>query len=198
MNTGSGSHNDLASYQSEDPRVDTVHWKALRGGISYTAPLAQTWLWSARAQFQYSPDVLISGEQFGLGGLGSVRGTAIDRPITGDKGVAGSLEITTPELANGLRLLGFIDAGWLGNNSANATSKPSSDHLASVGLGLRYAREPFAASLDYGRLLNGSKVPLAINSASPQARRRPLLRQPVRAVLARAGHARAKLGTWQD
>lgn len=168
VNTGSGSHNDLASYQDEDPRVDTVHWKALRGGISYTAPLARAWLWSARAQFQYSPDVLISGEQFGLGGLGSVRGTAIDRPVTGDKGLAGSLEITTPELANGLRLLGFIDAGWLGNNSANGTSKPASDHLASAGLGLRYAREPFSMSLDYGRLLNGSKVPLAINSASPQ------------------------------
>jgi hypothetical protein len=27
-NTGSGEHNDLPSYQSEDPRIDTVHWKA--------------------------------------------------------------------------------------------------------------------------------------------------------------------------
>ena len=63
------------SYQNEDPRISTVHWKALRGGVSYSAPFAQTWIWSARGQFQYSPDVLISGEQFGLGGLGSVRGT---------------------------------------------------------------------------------------------------------------------------
>jgi len=168
LNTGSGSHNDLASYQNEDPRIDTVHWKALRGGINYTAPLAKTWLWWARAQFQYSPDVLISGEQFGLGGLGSVRGSSIDRAMTGDKGVSGSVEVTTPELGTGLRLLAFADAGWLGNNSANGTNKPSSDHLASVGVGLRYVRAPFAASLDYGRLLNSSKVPLALNSASPQ------------------------------
>ena len=168
VNTGSGSNNDLASYQNEDPRIDTVHWKALRAGINYTAPFAQTWLWSARGQLQYSPDVLISGEQFGLGGLGSVRGTSIDRPMTGDKGVSGSFEVTTPELGTGLRLLGFLDAGWLGNNSANGTNKPSSDHLASIGVGLRYAREPFAASLDYGRLLNSSKVPLTLNSASPQ------------------------------
>ena len=98
-NTGSGRGNDLASYQTEDPRIDTVHWKALRGGISYAAPLAGSWLWSARAQFQYSPDVLISGEQFGLGGIGFVRGTRTDRPITGDKGVAASLEVTTPELS---------------------------------------------------------------------------------------------------
>jgi hemolysin activation/secretion protein len=168
MNTGSGRNNDLASYQNEDPRIDTVHWKALRGGISYTAPFAESWLWSARGQFQYSPDVLISGEQFGLGGLGSVRGTSIDRPMTGDKGAAGSFEVTTPELGTGLRLLGFMDAGWLGNNSPNGTNKPSSDHLASIGVGLRYVREPFAASLDYGRLLNSSRVPLTLNSASPQ------------------------------
>jgi len=168
VNTGSGHGNDLASYQNEEPRIDTVHWKALHGGISYTAPIAQTWVWTARAQYQYSPDVLISGEQFGLGGMGSVRGTTIDRPMTGDKGVSGTVELTTPELGTGLRLLAFVDAGWLGNNSPNGTSKPSADHLASVGLGLRYVHEPFAVSLDYGRLLNSSRVPLTLNSASPQ------------------------------
>jgi len=168
FNTGSGRNNDLASYQNEDPRITTEHWKALRGGVSYSAPFAQTWIWSARGQYQYSPDVLISGEQFGLGGLGSVRGTSIDRPITGDKGVSASLELTTPELATGLRLLGFLDAGWLGNNSPDGANRPSSDRLASVGLGLRFAKEPFAVSLDYGRLVTGSRVPLALNSAAPK------------------------------
>ena len=167
-NTGGGRNNDLASYQNEDPRITTSRWKALRGGIRYAAPFAQTWLWSARGQFQYSADVLISGEQFGLGGLGSVRGTSTDRPITGDRGLSASLEVTTPELAPGLRLLGFVDAGWLGNNHPNDTNKPSSDHLASVGLGLRYGNGPFAVALDYGRLVNGSKVPLSVNSAAPQ------------------------------
>ncbi len=167
-NTASGRNNDLASYQNEDPRITTVHWKALRGGLSYSAALAQTWIWTVRGQYQYSPDVLIVGEQFGLGGFGSVRGTAIDRPITGDKGVSATLEVSTPELTPGLRLLGFADAGWLGNNSPNGTTKPSTDRIASVGLGLRYAREPFALSLDYGRLVNSSRVPLAFNSAAPQ------------------------------
>ena len=168
FNTGSGRNNDLASYQNEDPRITTEHWKALRGGVSYSAPFAQTWIWSARGQYQYSPDVLISGEQFGLGGLGSVRGTSIDRPITGDKGVSASLELTTPELATGLRLLGFLDAGWLANNSPDGANRPSSDRLASLGLGLRFAKEPFAVSLDYGRLVTGSRVPLALNSAAPK------------------------------
>ena len=167
-NLATGSHNDLASYQNEDARIQTVRWKALRGGVSYAAPLATTWMWSARAQFQYSPDVLISGEQFGLGGLGSVRGTRNDRPITGDKGVFGSVEITTPELAAGLRLLGFVDAGWLANNRPNGANKLASDRIASVGAGLRYAKEPFAASLDYGRLVAGSRVAQSINAAAPQ------------------------------
>ena len=34
-NTGSGSNNDLLSYQSEYAFIDTVHWKALRGGFNY-------------------------------------------------------------------------------------------------------------------------------------------------------------------
>jgi len=167
-NTGSGAHNDLLSYRSEDPRIDTVHWKALRGGASYTAPLAQTWLWSVRSLFQYSPDVLISGEQFGLGGLGSVRGTDVERPISGDKGISATLEVSTPELLAGLRLLGFVDAGYLWNNRPNGFNKPSSDRLASLGVGLRYAVGGFGASLDYGRLVQGSRVPLALNSSSPQ------------------------------
>ena len=50
---------------------------------------------------------------------------------------------------------------------ANA-GKPSSDRLASAGLGLRFARGLFSVTADYGRLLTGSKVPLTLNSASPQ------------------------------
>ncbi len=169
-NTGTGQYNDLAAYQTEvDPRrMTTVRWKAIRGGINYAAPFATSWMWMVRASYQYSPDALISGEQFGLGGIGSMRGTRIDRPVTGDKGVAASLEITTPELRPALRVVGFVDAGWIGNNRPDEANKPPSDRLASVGFGVRFGGEPFAASLDYGRLVKGSRVPLALNSASPQ------------------------------
>jgi len=167
-NTGGGGFNDLASYQTEDPRITTARWKALRGGVNYAAPFAGGWMWLARAQFQHSRDVLISGEQFGLGGIGFVRGTRTDRPITGDKGIAASLEVTTPPLAAALRLAAFVDAGWLGNNDPNGASKPSSDRLASAGLGVRYGGDPFAASLDYGRIVKGSRVLPSLNSASPQ------------------------------
>ncbi|MBI2772086.1 MAG: ShlB/FhaC/HecB family hemolysin secretion/activation protein [Burkholderiales bacterium] len=163
FNTSSGKGNDLASWQTEDPRITTTRFKILRGSASYSAPFMEKWLWSVRGQFQYSPDVLLSGEQFGLGGTGSVRGTAIERPISGDKGLVGTFEVTTPELFEGFRLLAFLDAGWLGNNSPNATNKPSADHLVGAGLGLRYGNGPFALSIDYGRLLTGSRVPLSFN-----------------------------------
>ena len=167
FNTPGGQGNDLESYRAEDPNIDTTRWKALRGGASYSSTLVGNWLWSVRGQYQFSPDVLISGEQFGLGGLGSVRGTAIERPISGDKGFSTTLEVTTPELMTGLRLLGFVDAGWLGNNDPTPP-RPTTDRLASTGLGLRYNGGAYAVSMDYGRILSGSRVPLSLNSSSPQ------------------------------
>ncbi|RYF33313.1 MAG: hypothetical protein EOO21_05885 [Comamonadaceae bacterium] len=98
----------------------------------------------------------------------SMRGSEVERPLSADKGLSGSVEVTTPEVAPGLRMLGFVDAGWVSNNNPNGTTKPSSDRLSSVGLGLRYGAGPFALTVDYGRLLNSSKVPLAVNGASPQ------------------------------
>jgi len=168
FNTGSGRGNELANYQSEDPRITTVHWQALRGSISYSAPLAKTWLWNASLHYQYSPDVLISGEQFGLGGQGSVRGTEIERPVSGDKGLSTSFELGTPELMQGLRAHGFLDGGYIRNNQPNGGTKPSSDRLASLGLGLRYFHGHFSASAEYGQLILGSRVPLAVNPNAPQ------------------------------
>ncbi|MDB5750252.1 MAG: hypothetical protein JWP65_673 [Ramlibacter sp.] len=168
INTGAGSGNDLRSYRSEDPRIDNTAWKAIRGGASYSSTFETTWLWTARGQAQYSRDVLISGEQFGLGGLGSVRGTEIERPISGDSGVSASLEMNTPELAPGLRLLGFADAGFIANQDPTTALKPSSDRLASLGVGLRYSVGAFAVSADYGRLVLGSRVSRAVNPSAPR------------------------------
>jgi hemolysin activation/secretion protein len=170
VNTGTGPGNDLASYRSEDPRVTAVHWKALRGGASYLAPFGQGgWILSMRGAWQYSPDVLIAGEQFGLGGVASVRGTDIERPLSGDSGVSATVEASTPELVQGLRFAGFVDGGWIGNNKPTTGLKPASDQLSSVGVGLRYFRGPLAATLDYGYIVTGSKVPLTFNSAAPKA-----------------------------
>ena len=166
-NLPGGQGNNVAAYQSEDPRITSARWKALRAGASYTANFLSNWRWSLRGNAQYSPDALISGEQFGLGGMASVRGTS-ERPLAGDRGMLSTLEISTPETAPGLRFVGFVDAGWLSNNTPNGTTKPGSDRLSSAGLGLRYATPRVALSADYGRLFRGSVVPLTVNSFAPQ------------------------------
>lgn len=165
-NTGGGSGNTLAAYRSEDPRISTANFKLLRANANYLGGFAGGWLWGVRGQFQYSPDALISGEQFGLGGASSIRGTG-ERPISGDRGVSVTLEISTPDLHPGLRLLGFVDTGWLRNNNPNGTTKPSSDQLASVGLGLRYSIGSIGMAAEWGRIVTGSV--LAANPAFPKA-----------------------------
>jgi len=166
-NLSGGGGNNLAAYQSEDPRIRTTRWTALRGNANYLSTFGAGWVWSLRGQFQYSADALISGEQIGLGGAFNVRGTG-ERPISGDRGLFSSLEVSTPELHPGLRLAGFVDAGWLRNNRPTA-SKPSSDHLASVGLGLRYNAGAVGISADWGRIVTGSVLASPTNPTMPRA-----------------------------
>lgn len=166
INLPGGNGNDLASYRTEDTRISTASWTALHGGANYLAGLGRGWLWGVRGQIQYSPDALIAGEQFGIGGASSVRGTG-ERPISGDSGVSLSGEITTPELVPGWRALGFVDAGWLSNNSPNA-NKLASDNIASVGLGVRYVRSGLSLSADYGRVITGSALPAASGTTYPR------------------------------
>lgn len=153
-NLSGGGGNSLAAYQSEDPRITTTRFKVLRANANYLSSFGAGWLWGLQAQAQYSPDALISGEQFGVGGASSVRGTG-ERPISADRGLFASFEVTTPELMPGLRAKGFVDAGWLRNNVV-AANKPSSDQLASVGLGLRYTLGNTDMSAEWGRIVNGS------------------------------------------
>jgi hemolysin activation/secretion protein len=168
FNTGAGAGNNLQAYQAEDPRITTRSFKILHAGASYATELGQKWRLGMRAQLQFSPNALIAGEQFGLGGVSSVRG-ATDRVLVGDRGLSTSLEVTSPDWMPGLRTSCFVDAGWLNNNDANGSAKLSSEKLASVGLGLRYAAQNgFLVSADYGRIVSGSALPLASNASAPQ------------------------------
>ncbi len=173
-NLSCGAGNDLSDYQNAnagpatpDTRIHSSHWAALRGGGNYTSSFATDWSWTARAQFQYSAQALISGEQFGLGGGSSVRGTA-ERPVSGDSGLSATLEITSSELYAGLRALGFVDAGWLRNNHPGVDpNKPAQDRLASAGLGLRYAQGPYSVSGDWARVVQGSVLSTTAGATIP-------------------------------
>ncbi len=167
-NLASGSGSGLVDLQTEDPRVTSTKFAQLRLGANYAAGFADGWYWSARGNLQWADRAVIAGEQFGLGGTGSVRGTA-ERPISGDRGMLLSVEVNTPDLTRGLRFLAFFDAGHLSNVVSNGTTKPKSDALASVGMGMRLNLPiGLSVSADYGRVIKGSKVPLSVNQSSPQ------------------------------
>ena len=170
VNRPGSNGNDLVSYQTEDARIQTVDWNAIHIGANYLGALPAGWLMGLRGQAQWSDYALISGEQFGLGGASSVRGTA-ERVLSGDSGAQLSLEMTTPELSRGLRLLGFVDGGWLSSNhtSATSTGKPASDQLASAGFGLRYSLGRLNLSADWGHVVTGANPPLNAGTQVPKA-----------------------------
>jgi hemolysin activation/secretion protein len=167
-NTGWGSGNDRADYQSEYAGIRNVRWTALRAGFGWLERLPRDWSLSLRGALQYTSQALIAGEQFGLGGQGSVRGTATERPIAGDRGVSGSVELLTPTLREAWQGVFFLDAGWIGNADADGVQRIGSDRLVGAGLGLRYASGPLQAAAEYGRLVVGSRMPLALNPSAPQ------------------------------
>ncbi len=93
-----------------------------------------------RGNIQLADRALIPIEQFGLGGLTSVRGYRQDA-ILSDNGVFGSAELRVPvlrlpKIGGLLQVAPFADVGTTWNGSGFANANPQT--LASVGVGLRF------------------------------------------------------------
>jgi hemolysin activation/secretion protein len=133
----------------------TSYYTLLRLGASWTQPFASTWQWRVAANAQLTPDALVPGEQFGGGGMDSVRGF-IEREIANDRGVRSSAEIYTPDLTStrfdGLvtRALAFVDYATLARNRA-LPGEVRSETISSVGIGVRSNwRDRASLRLDWG------------------------------------------------
>ena len=106
------------------------------------------WQLRARLSLQWTRQALVAGEQFGLGGAVSVRGYE-EREAVGDKGVAGTLEVATPEFLTrttadepSLRAFWFADGGTVSNNfGAECAAGQTRCPLLSTGLGLTFERQ---------------------------------------------------------
>jgi hemolysin activation/secretion protein len=123
----------------------------LRYGATYVQSLPREW--QARLAFnaQYTDDLLVAGEQFGIGGPDSVRGYLV-REIASDRGYQGQFELYTPDVARKvglsdtfrMRLLAFYDYGTV-KRVHPLPGEVGRASLESAGVGLR---------LNYGKMVN--------------------------------------------
>jgi hemolysin activation/secretion protein len=102
--------------------------------------------WQARLAMngQYTDDMLVTGEQFGIGGADSVRGFA-EREVTNDWGYRGTAEVYTPDFGGKTRVAGarsralaFVDWGGVYRISPGP-GEAAKQHIASAGLGFRFS-----------------------------------------------------------
>ncbi|MBD2526470.1 ShlB/FhaC/HecB family hemolysin secretion/activation protein [Nostoc sp. FACHB-133] len=126
---------------------------AWRGQAQWVRRFGTDTLLVLRGDMQLADRRLVSLEQFGVGGIASVRGYRQDQLLT-DNGAFGSIELRIPilrirEPQGLLQLVPFFDVGTAWNNFEGADPDPS--WLASVGLGLRFEiRDHLNARLDWG------------------------------------------------
>lgn len=90
-------------------------------------------LLSGRAQL--SNDPLLSSEEFGLGGISTVRGFDPSE-VVGDDGIAGKIEVQWNTPTKILQLFGFLDSGTVWNQDATS-SAAKRNSLTSTGIGAR-------------------------------------------------------------
>jgi hemolysin activation/secretion protein len=105
QNLSGGTRNDDAAYAASRFGAD-ANWSTLQVDAGWQRALPGEWVISARMAGQYASEPLIGAEQFGLGGAGAVRGFG-EREGAGDRGIRGSLEVTTPLIAGSHRFVAF-------------------------------------------------------------------------------------------
>jgi len=145
------------------PRAD---YKILRLSMTHLRIFEGDWQMRAALNAQYTDQPLLAQEQFGLAGSTAVRGF-MEREVARDQGIFANIEGYTPDLANSfgladtsLRALLFVDMASGHNYLLAGENQPNQDHLASVGLGLRFGLgKTAAAKLDIARvsLPNGTQ-----------------------------------------
>jgi hemolysin activation/secretion protein len=122
---------------------------AWQGQFQWVQQLSARNLMVARVGGQFTPNQLLSLEQFSLGGVNTVRGYQENQLIT-DSGILGSIEFRIPltKNPNTLQLTPFFDFGT-GWNNEEPESDPAT--LASLGLGLNCSvASQLNLNLDYG------------------------------------------------
>lgn len=135
----------------------------LRGDANHTQSLWRKSSLYLRASGQWSPEPLISNEQFAVGGADGVRGY-LESAQMGDSGVSGTLELRSPSMHNWLgkwsqqfMVFGFYDAAQVRQiyqRIEDGTAYDTYTTLTSTGAGMRFVGlYGFEAALDWAYAL---------------------------------------------
>jgi hemolysin activation/secretion protein len=143
-NIPGGNDGEAADFQATRFGADP-NYTLLRYGMSFSHAFRNEWQGRIAFIGQYTKDLLVPGEQFGIGGADTVRGY-LPREAANDRGYATQLEIYTPNLSANVglsdkwrsRLVGFYDFGEVTRNDP-LPGESAGQYLASTGVGLRLA-----------------------------------------------------------
>lgn len=127
---------------------------AWRGQAQWVRLLAPDTLLLMRGDVQLASTTLLASEQFGLGGINSVRGYRQDLLLT-DNGVLASVEVRLPllrvsEWDGVMQVTPFVDVSTAWNNSSSRDENDINT-LAAVGLGMRWLQgNNLTAAIEWG------------------------------------------------
>jgi hemolysin activation/secretion protein len=119
----------------------TGYWVIINPNLSQTFMIFPNWITSIRVDGQWASEPLISNEQYGLGGINTVRGYH-EGEVFGDNGWHLSLEEQTPPHVVGMvhgrtplsiRALAYLDSGAV--FLLDPQGRPGSTTLCSTGFG---------------------------------------------------------------
>jgi hemolysin activation/secretion protein len=160
FNIPGGDTNSTAAYNQPGARPGSdAHFSLWRYQASTQKALGNGWGLALELQGQYTNDMLISGEQFGIGGRGTIRGFN-EREISGDRGFRASAELSAPALAlpferSQARFVGFYDFGATQRLHA-LPGEQAKEGVSSAGIGLRIAdSRNYQLRADLARVLDG-------------------------------------------
>ena len=155
---------DNKEYDSDRPEGESG-WSALRYSLTYDHLISEEWLFHFGLSGQSSSNLLISGEQFGVGGAGTLRGFE-ERSVTGDSGYQFSLELWMPPVTSyKLRFSVFADFAHTEFNDGNTPGNEGVAYdLDSAGVSMFWSwRENLSVALDYGVIGKGGGPDTSIN-----------------------------------
>ena len=156
QNIPGGKNGDQAAFDAQRPGA-SASYGVSRGSVAFSQLLPADFIVRALANTQQTRDLLIPGEQFGMGGVDSVRGY-YEREVANDTGWRASLETYSPDFGARMgnwraRALVFADAARGRDNSPPRDPAQPDNKLGSFGLGVRASQgKAFALRLDVARV----------------------------------------------